>query len=316
MRYHRNPILRARDWPYSCNAVFNPAAVRLRDGTTLLMCRVEDHRGLSHLCCARSVDGFTNWVIDSQPTMLHEPVDYPGEKWGIEDSRITYLPELDKYAILYTSFANSGPSVSLAMTDDFRTFERFGMVMPPEDKDAALLPRRIGENWALIHRPVGSVGGAGANIWISYSPDLKHWGNHKVLLEARRGAWWDADRIGLSPPLIETPNGWLMIYHGVRSTVAGKVYRCGLALLDLETPERCIRRGDPWLFGPEKWYERKGDVENVVFPCGVTVADDEDTVHIYYGAADTCVAVATASLSELLSWLDEYGRPDWNTYLM
>jgi len=83
----------------------------------------------------------------------------------------------------------------------------------------------------------------GAHIWISYSPDLRHWGNHKLMLEARRGAWWDANKIGMSPPPIETSRGWLMIYHGVRRTPSSSIYRLGLALFDLEQPEKCLIRG-------------------------------------------------------------------------
>ena len=137
-----------------------------------------------------------------------------------------------------------------------------------------------------------------------------------MLLPARQGGWWDANRIGLSPPLIETERGWLMIYHGVRATAGGKVYRVGLALLDLLQPEKCLMRSDRWLFAPETDYERDGDVENVVFPTGCTVGDDGDTLMIYYGAADTCVAVATASIQGLLAWLDENGRGDWDRYLL
>ena len=315
-RHTANPILTADHWPYPCNTVFNPGAIRLKDGTTLLLCRVEDHRGLSHLCAARSVDGLTNWAIDPQPTLEHDPVNHPEEIWGIEDPRITYVPELNRYAVIYTSFAHGGPGVSLALTDDFRSFERYGVIMPPEDKDATLFPHRVGKNWALIHRPVGSIGSSGAHIWISYSPDLRHWGSHKMILKARHGGWWDANRIGLSPPLIETPRGWLMLYHGVRATTAGKVYRIGLALFDQNCPEKCLLRGDRWLFGPQADYERGGDVENVVFPCGYTMDDDGDTIRLYYGAADTCIAVATASVRQLLSWLDANGREDWPAYLM
>ena len=150
---------------------------------------------------------------------MPDPKNYPEELWGIEDPRITYVPELGKYVVVYTSFSASGPGVSLALTEDFRTFERYGDILPPEDKDAALLPRRIGNHWALLHRPVS--GTLGANIWLSYSPDLRHWGSHRVILEARRGAWWDANKIGLSPPPIETPQGWLFLYHGVRKTAGG-----------------------------------------------------------------------------------------------
>jgi predicted GH43/DUF377 family glycosyl hydrolase len=126
-------------------------------------------------------------------------------------------------------------------------------------------------------------------------------------LEARRGAWWDANKIGLSPPPIETPEGWLMLYHGVRQTPAGCLYRLGLALFDRETPERCLLRGDRWMFGPEEPYERTGDVGNVVFPCGLTIASDGDTIHLYYGGADSCIALATGSIRALLDWLGEYG---------
>lgn len=192
----------------------------------------------------------------------------------------------------------------MALTEDFVKFERSGLIMQPDDKDAALLPRRIGNQYALVHRPATEVGG---NIWISFSPDLSNWGHHTLMLAARKGAWWDANKIGLSPPLIETERGWLMLYHGVRETVAGDIYRVGLALFSLENPSHCLLRGRPWAFGPEASYERSGDVNNVVFPCGTTVEDDGDTLHLYYGAADTCIAVATASLRQLLSWLDTYG---------
>ena len=98
-------------------------------------------------------------------------------------------------------------------------------------------------------------------MWISYSPDLRHWGSHKVILEARRGGWWDANKIGLCSPPIETAKGWLVIYHGVRQTASGSIYRLGLALFDLEKPEICLQRGDSWMFGPEAPYERGGDVK-------------------------------------------------------
>jgi predicted GH43/DUF377 family glycosyl hydrolase len=305
-RYSGNPILTHENWPYPINSVFNAGAVRLPDGDTLLLCRVEDRRGLSHLCAARSANGIDHWRIDPRPTLPANPRDYPEEVWGIEDPRITFVPELEKYAVAYTSFARGGPGVSLALTKDFISFERYGVIMPPEDKDAALLPRRIGGNWAMIHRPVTSLG---AHMWISYSPDLRHWGSHKVILEARRGGWWDANKIGLCSPPIETARGWLTIYHGVRQTASGSIYRLGLALFDLKTPEVCLQRGDSWMFGPEAAYERGGDVKDVVFPCGQTIGADGDTVFLYYGASDSCMALATGSINSMLSWLDSNSSP-------
>jgi predicted GH43/DUF377 family glycosyl hydrolase len=307
-RHPRNPILSAADWPYPVNSVFNCGATKLADGSTLLLCRVEDRSGRSHLCAARSRDGVTGWEIDPAPTLLPEVERFPEEIWGIEDPRITFLAELGQYAVVYTSYSRGGPGVSLALTKDFRCFERYGVVMPPEDKDAALLPRRIGGHWALLHRPVTTW--RGAHIWISYSPDLRHWGSHKLILRARQGSWWDANKIGLSPPPIETARGWLIVYHGVRQTAAGCLYRLGLALLDLQTPERCLLRGDTWVFGPEEAYERQGDVANVVFPCGYTIAPDGDTLNLYYGCADTCIGLATGSVQALLAWLERHARPE------
>jgi len=301
-RHSDNPILTAIDWPYAVNSVFNPGATLLPDGTTLLLCRVEDRRGLSHLTVARSVNGIDNWQIDSRPTFAADPINFPEELWGVEDPRITYVEELKKYAIVYTAYTRDGPGVSLALTEDFSQFERLGVIMAPEDKDAALLPQRIDGQWALIHRPVSAPR---AHMWISFSENLYHWGRHKLMLEARRGAWWDANKIGLSPPPILTAKGWLVIYHGVRQTAAGAIYRLGLALFDLMNPEVCLKRGDEWIFGPEETYERRGDVDNVVFPCGTTIAPDGDTVRLYYGAADTSIAMATGSIQAMLLALEQ-----------
>jgi len=302
-RYEHNPILTADAWPYPSNSVFNPGATLLPDGETLLLARVEDRRGISHLTAARSQDGITNWRIDQRPTLRPDPENYPEELWGIEDPRITWAPELDRYAVTYTSYSTSGPLVSLALTRDFREFERKGVIMPPEDKDAALLPRRLGGRWALIHRPVSSFPGSRENMWLSYSPDLKLWGEHTVMLEARHGAWWDANKIGLSPQPVETAEGWLVIYHGVRMTPAGCLYRLGLALFDLEDPAKLVRRGDEWVFGPDAPYERVGDVGDVVFPCGVIHDPATNELRMYYGAADISIAMATGDVAELLDWL-------------
>ena len=303
-RHDANPILTAADWPYPVHTVFNPAATRLQDGMTLLLCRVEDRRGHSHLCAARSRNGVDGWTIDAAPTLAPDPERYPEELWGIEDPRITFVEELGKYVVAYTAFGRGGPGVALALTGDFHSFERLGLVMQPDDKDAALLPRRINGCFALLHRPVAD---SGAHVWISFSPDLRNWGRHTLVLPARRGAWWDANRVGLSPPLIETPRGWLILYHGVRRTAAGCLYRLGVALLDLETAEHCILRGDSWIFGPEAPYEREGDVGYVTFPCGYTLGDDGDVINLCYGAADTSIAPATGSVGQLLDWLDRHG---------
>lgn len=304
-RHPNNPLITAADLPYEANTVFNAGATLVGDETVLLL-RVEDRRGISHLTVARSHDGISNWRIDSHPTLSPDPDNYPEEVWGIEDPRITFVEELNRWVIAYTAYSKAGPLVSLATTEDFKHFKRLGAVLPPEDKDAALFPVRFGGRWAIIHRPAATFPGAGAHIWISYSPDLRHWGDHHLLIPARRGAWWDANKIGLSPPPLRTEEGWLILYHGVRTTASGSIYRLGLALLDLENPRKVIARGDEWVFAPEMDYELFGDVNKVVFPCGWIA--DGDEIRIYYGAADACVALAYASVKELLQWVQNRGR--------
>jgi len=296
-RYEDNPILSGSILPYPANAILNPGAVRF-EGQVLLLARVEDIRGYSHLTVIKSPDGKRNWRADQSPTL--KPSDERHEeRWGIEDPRIVWLEELQEYAVTYVSFSKGGPLVSLAMTRDFASFRRLGPLLPPEDKDASLFPRKIKGQFVLLHRPI--IRGE-AHIWIAFSPDLKYWGGHEVLIPVRPGSW-DCHRVGLGPPPIETPRGWLVIYHGVRHTAAGSLYRVGLALLDLEEPQRVLRRSEEWVFGPQAQYELIGDVPGVIFPTGVVVDESTREMLLYYGAADTSIALAVANLDEVLDYL-------------
>jgi len=299
-RYRSNPILSVNDWPYKANSVFNAAAAEV-DGQILLLARVEDYRGISHLTAARSENGIDDWRIDTAPTLKPEPDKHPEEIWGIEDPRITWIDEMNQWAICYTAYSKGGPLVSMALTSDFKSFERLGPVMPPEDKDAALFPIKFNGLWAMLHRPVPKSLMLGAHIWISYSPNLKHWGEHQEIIQAREGGWWDANKIGLCAPPMQTDEGWLTLYHGVRTTASGSIYRLGLALLDLGNPTKVLRRTDEWIFGPKAHYEREGDVDDVVFPCGWIKKDGK--VLIYYGAADSRLCLAKADFKDLLDFV-------------
>jgi len=294
-RFGGNPILTAKDFPVMVNAVFNPGAA-VFGGRTVLLMRVEYRTGLSALVVATSEDGLTGWEIDPVRGLAPEPGF--DERWGLEDPRITQVG--DRYYVAYTGYSAGGPLVCLASTTDFVRWERYGALMAPTDKDAALFGVRFGGRWALLHRPAPSGPGYDANIWLSYSPDLRHWGDPGIVLTARHGGWWDAHKVGVGPPPLLTEAGWLLCYHGVRTTSAGSIYRVGLALLDRYDPATVIARGDEWVFGPREPYERRGDVPGVVFPCGWLLRDDGDTLHVYYGAADSSVCVAEASLSALL----------------
>lgn len=307
LRNENNPIITYEDLPYRANSVFN-AGVTEFNGETLLLLRVEDLRGHSHLTVAKSKDGVSNWQIDEKPSIAPDPSKYPEDEWGIEDPRITYLEELGKYGIVFCSYSKEGPLVSLALTDDFLNFERKGAILKPTDKDAALFPVKINNKWALIHRPYPSGDDPGAHAQISYSTDLKNWNNRKILIRAREGSWWDANKIGLSTPPLLTEYGWLVSYHGVKQTCAGCIYRVGLALLDIDNPEIVTHRTDEWVFGPKEDYELHGDVGNVVFPCGWIRKDTE--LWMYYGAADTCVSLAIANFDELMEYILQYPVED------
>jgi predicted GH43/DUF377 family glycosyl hydrolase len=301
-RWAGNPILTAQDFPKMVNSVFNPAAAVV-DGRTLLLLRVEYRTGQSGLAVATSADGLTGWEIDLQRGL--RPHGGFEEHWGVEDPRITQIG--DQYFVAYTGYSTAGPLVCLASTGDFQHWERYGALMAPADKDAALFPVSFGGRWALLHRPAPADHGVGAaHIWISFSPDLRHWGDPRMLLPARQGGWWDAHRVGIGPPPLLTRDGWLVCYHGVRVTAAGSIYRLGLALLDRDDPARVIARGNEWVFGPREHYERHGDVPDVVFPCGWILRDDGETLRLYYGAADSVVCVAEASLATLLSHLEQH----------
>jgi predicted GH43/DUF377 family glycosyl hydrolase len=297
-RHHQNPILTSQNWPYTVNAVFNPGATIGPDGETVLLVRVEDRSGLSHFTVARSHDGFTEWRIDPRPTLERRASSYE-ERFGIEDPRITKIGE--EYLIAYTGVSFGGPLVCLASTRDFHAFEGKAIVSTPEDKDAALLPQTFDGRYALLHRPVSPYAHGEAHIWISFSPDLRHWGDHQMVIESRRMGQWDREKVGVGPPPLRTKEGWLVLFHGVKATAAGSLYRAGLALLDLDHPATVLARSDEWVFGPEAVYERTGDVPGVVFPTG-WIADDDGNVRMYYGAADTCVAVASARIDDLVGF--------------
>jgi len=148
-------------------------------------------------------------------------------------------------------------------------------------------------------------------MWITYSPDLIHWGESRVLMFFSPGAW-SSFKIGASTPPIKTERGWLVFFHGVRSAGGGLIYRVGAMLLNLEEPSIIEAYTPYYIFGPNEIYERIGDVPNVVFPCGIVLEENRE-LKIYYGAADTCIALATAHLDEILENCKkiprEYRRP-------
>ena len=295
----RNPLITFKDMPYPCNTVFNPGATEF-EGETLLLLRVEDLEGRSHLTVAKSRDGVTDWRIEERPLMSPLDGNNPHEEFGCEDPRLTYLEELGKWVIAYTAYSPFGAGVALATTSDFRTVEKMGLVLAPNNKDAAVFPRRINGKYWMLHRPVA---GDQEHIWLTESEDLLHWGRPWCVMKERGGPWWDGHRIGANTIPIETDEGWLILYHGVKSFPAGPAYRMGAALLDLEDPKRLISRLPYWILGAHEYYEMAGEVPNVIFSNGHVRKGDK--LFVYYGAADMSVCLATATITELLDALRE-----------
>lgn len=298
-RHPANPILTADDWPYPVNVVFNPAAATV-GGETLLLARVEDLRGISHLTVARSANGVDGWRVDAEPLLAPEP-GIESEAWGFEDARTVWVEELERFVITCTAYGPEGPAVYLATTRDFSSVERHGIMVAPEDKNAAILPERVDGKWILFHRPTTGFGITHPGISLSRSPDLVSWSPPETVMQPRAGAWWDSLRIGIGPPLLKTEHGWLLVYHGVKETVSGAIYRVGAALLDLEQPTRVIGRSAEWLLSPRELYERTGDVPNAIFPCGMVHDTASGELRLYYGAGDTSVCLATAQLDDVLA---------------
>jgi len=294
VREPTNPILKASDMPFSCKAVCNPAAC-LIGGEVLLLLRVIDDTDRSHLYVARSADGIGNWRIETTPLLSPDASDAAWyDNGGCEDSRITYVEEIAAYVISYVGYSRYGAGVCIATTQDFVSAKRLGMAIHPYNKDAVLFPRKIGGRYLMLHRPTA---GPLENIWISESDDLLHWGNPRCVLEEADQPGWDSGKVGAGPPPVEVEGGWALIFHGVMQVNDSWEYRFGLALLDKEDPSKLRMRWPDWVFGPQEPYEMRGDRPGVVFPTGLVEKDDR--VFLYYGAADTTVALATAKLEML-----------------
>jgi len=293
-RWEGNPLITLDDIPFPCNTVFNAACVRM-DREYILLLRVEDLNGRSVFALARGEDGF-HFEIENEPVMKPSETEpfCTYESMGVEDPRITELEGW--FYITYTAVSMYGPRLALARTKDFADIERIGLISVPENKDGVLFPRKIGGRYVRMDRPLGH--GLG-NMWISYSEDLIDWGDSKFLIGIRPG-YWDCHRIGASAPPIETEKGWLEIYHGVKFGSSGPLYRLGALLLEADDPSKVIGRSDIPVLAPREYYERVGDVNNVVFSCGAILNEFSGTVKVYYGAADTCICVGTAKVNDLI----------------
>jgi beta-1,2-mannobiose phosphorylase / 1,2-beta-oligomannan phosphorylase len=222
------------------------------------------------------------------------------EAFGVEDARITHVD--GTYWINYTAVSSLGIATALASTRDFRTFERHGVIFPPNNRDVTIFPERIGGQWMALHRPMPSGIGT-TSMWLASSPDLKAWGDHRIVAEPRDGMWDDVKVGGGAVPFrvrVGERSHWLAIYHGV--TGEPHTYALGALLLDGDDPSRVLGRSREPVLSPEASYERNGFFAHVVFTCGVVA--DGGVVRVYYGAADGVTATAELPLDEILAGLE------------
>ncbi len=301
-RHAKNPIMKVEDYP-GIAQLYNPAAV-MHDGETILLISVVEHaakrgygRDVGESRIARSKDGI-NFELNCKNFIDTQSSEYPYTLCHhFIDNRITKIE--GTYYIITPVMVKGfhSPVGMLGKTKDFKTYERIDIITQPPNRGASLFPEKIKGKYWKLDRPGGGDGSNGG-IWISCSPDLIHWGGFKPVLSANY-RFWNAQKIGPTPP-VKTNKGWLDIIHGVFTPAGGSHYYIAAILLDLEQPWKVIGKTNSYLLGPEMPYERYGNCDNTVFPCGAIVDESKDELKLYYGAADCCICLACGSLSEIL----------------
>lgn len=293
-RYKNNPILEKNNVPYPVATIHNAGVVKFNDKYIMIF-RSHKLNGRSILGLAESDDGY-NFTVNKDPFMIPASEDpfKEYEEYGIEDPRIIFLD--GEFLITYSAYSRHGVRIGLAKTKNFKAVQRFSLITEADYRNVVIFPEKFNGLYARLDRPHSEI--SPWSVWISYSPDLKYWGESKLIMKPMQ-YHWDEMKIGPGAPPIKTSRGWLNIYHGVFPTMDGCVYRLGVALHNLEDPSKIIAVGDEWILQPEEVYEITGYVHNVVFSCGA-VAENDGTVKIYWGGADKVMCVGTAILDELV----------------
>jgi predicted GH43/DUF377 family glycosyl hydrolase len=302
-RFQGNPILTKDDIPYPVATVHNAGVVK-HDERYIMLFRAHRRNGRSVLGLAEGDDGF-HLRARPQPFMVPaaEGVFAEYEEYGIKDPRICAME--DRCFITYSAYSRHGVRIGLAQTEDFESVERSSLITQADTRNVVLFPHTFGGRYARLDRPHSEI--SPWSIWISYSPDLVHWGDSRLVMKPVQYHWAEM-RIGPGATPFETDRGWLHIYHGVFPTMDGSVYRLGVALHDLEVPERILGVADEWILQPEDTWEVTGYVHNVVFTCRA-IPEEDGTVKIYWGGADTVMCVGTARIDDLVDLCLQNPRP-------
>jgi beta-1,4-mannooligosaccharide/beta-1,4-mannosyl-N-acetylglucosamine phosphorylase len=299
-RHSGNPIVK-RNPVKGISRIFNSAVVPF-EGSYVGVFRAEATNGRPHLLLGRSDDGL-NWTFEDKGIDFVNGAGEPFNPKYAYDPRLVKID--DAYYIIWcTDFY--GASLGVARTKDFKTFVRLSNPFLPYNRNGVLFPKKINGMYLLLSRPSDSGHTPFGDIFVSESPDLTYWGNHKhVMSREGCGGWWQTLKIGGGPAPIEITDGWLMLYHGVTQTCNGYVYSMGAAILDHREPSRVKYRSKCFIMTPEEWYEERGFVNNVVFPCATLQDAATGRIAIYYGAADTYVGIAYTTVDELVAFIIE-----------
>ncbi len=299
-RYSENPIIGRHDQK-NANSIFNSAVVPFEDGFAgVFRC---DSRALSmDIFPGFSKDGI-HWQISDTAIQFEGEADVTVREYRY-DPRVCFLD--DRYYITWCN-GYHGPTIGVGWTKDFKTFHQVENAFLPYNRNGVMFPRKIGGQYAMLSRPSDTGHTPFGDIFVSFSPDMVYWGKHRYVMGtigSDRSAW-QSKKIGAGPIPIETPEGWLLIYHGVLNTCNGFVYRMGCALLDLGEPWRVLMRSRFYILGPEEAYELAGDVPNVTFPCAA-LHDEKGRIAIYYGCADTVTGLCFTTVEELMDYMRKY----------
>jgi len=293
-RYAGNPILTKKDVPYPIETVHNAAVVKY-NGKYIMLFRAHTRNGRSIIGIADSGDGF-DFTVRPEPFLVPatKGIFSTYEEYGVEDPRICQIG--NDYFITYSGYSRYGVRIGLARTDDFIKVKRISLITQADYRNIVLFPEKFNGRFVRLDRPHTDI--APWSIWISYSPDLIHWGDSQLVLKPEP-YHWDEMKVGPGATPFKTERGWLNIYHGVFPTMNGSVYRLGVALHDLKDPAHIIGVSDEWILQPEDPWEINGYVHNVVFTCGA-VPEDDGTVKIYWGGTDTVMCMGTAKIQDLV----------------
>ena len=297
-RFSGNPLTDYDEFP-GAHLICNSAVIR-RDGAFTGVFRVDGDNGLPHLYLGKSKDGI-KWKFDQKPIVIRDPENpHKGLTACGYDPRVVKLEGENRHIIMWCNEYH-GPTIGLAETTDFKTFKPLENAFLPYNRNGVLFPRKIRGNYAMLSRPSDTGHTPFGDIFYSESPDLEFWGRHRHVM-SRGPVWWKGLKVGPGPIPIETKDGWLMIYHGVCNTCNGFVYRMSAALLDLDEPWKMLHCAEDFFFGPKALYETTGFVPNVTFPVATVLDDDGERLALYYGSADTRVALAFGYLSEIVEF--------------